>query len=80
VEAAELYELWFVRECDCGSENEWDGLGLDDGRASEAAWEYGGDGERVTKCVRLGTGAEVMVSLSLTGTYGRRFDTDVICG
>lgn len=62
---AEIDELWIDRECD--SENEWDGLGLDDGRASEAAWEYGGDGERVTKCVRLGTGA-AMVSLSLTGT------------
>jgi hypothetical protein len=42
-------ELGFDRDCD--SENEWDGLCLDDGRASGAAlwlW-YGGDGERVTK-------------------------------
>jgi len=77
---AELYELWFDRECDWDSENEWDGLCLDDGRASEAAWEYGGDGERVTNSVRLGTGAGEIASLSLTGTYGRRFDTDVICG
>jgi hypothetical protein len=71
VEAAEsdgLWWWWIDRECD--SENEWDGcLGLDDGRASEAMWEYGGDGERVTKCVRLGTGGTAeMVSLSLTGT------------
>jgi hypothetical protein len=63
----EIDGLWVDRECD--SENEWDGLGLDDGRASEAAWEYVGDGERVTKCVRLGTGvAAEVVSLSLTGT------------
>ena len=34
---AEIDEWWIGRECD--SENEWDGLGLDDGRASEAAWE-----------------------------------------
>lgn len=59
VEAVELYELWVDRGCDCNSENEWDGLCLDDGRASEvAAWEYGGDGERVTKCDRLGTGKD----------------------
>ena len=63
---AEIDGLWVDRECD--SENEWDGLGLDDGRASEAAWEYVGDGERVTKCVRLGTGTAEVASLSLTGT------------
>jgi hypothetical protein len=32
---SEVDMLWFDR--DCNSENEWDGLGLDDGRASEAA-------------------------------------------
>jgi hypothetical protein len=58
---AEIEVLWIDRGCDWDPENEWDGLCRDDGRASEAAWEYVGDGERVTKCVRLG------VSLSLTG-------------
>lgn len=65
------------RNCECDSENERVCLGLDDGRASEAAtwwwcwwcgrcWLYGGVGERVTKRARLGTGE--MVTLSLTGT------------
>lgn len=66
---------------DIDSENEWVGLGLDDGRASEVAawaWMYdGGDGERVTKWARLGTGETA--GLTWAGAYCRGFDTDVIC-
>lgn len=66
---------------DIDSENEWVGLGLDDGRASEVAawaWMYdGGDGERVTKWARLGTGETV--GFTWAGAYCRGFDTDVIC-
>jgi hypothetical protein len=69
---------------DCDNECEWGGLALDDGRASEmATWWYGGEGERVTRCVRLGTGTNTggNVSLSFACTYGgRRCDADVSCG
>jgi hypothetical protein len=69
---------------DCDNEWEWDGLALDDGRASETAtWWYGGDGERVTRWVRLGTGTSTggTANLSFACTWGgRRCDVDVSCG